>query len=107
MPSTVTQIPQESFVALSATFSPMATTITQRTLRNENADIMRRLEEGETFLITRNGKQIGILSPAKRSYFVETEALLHAFATAPDVSYAALREDLDAISDQSVFSDGK
>jgi hypothetical protein len=68
---------------------------------------MRRLEEGETFLITRNGKQIGILSPAKRSYFVETEALLHAFATAPDVSYAALREDLDAISDQSVFSDGK
>jgi antitoxin (DNA-binding transcriptional repressor) of toxin-antitoxin stability system len=90
-------------VAFSATFSPMATTITQRTLRNENADIMRRLEEGETFLITRNGKQIGILSPAKRSYFVETEALLNAFATAPDVSYAALREDLDAISDQSVL----
>jgi antitoxin (DNA-binding transcriptional repressor) of toxin-antitoxin stability system len=81
----------------------MATTITQRTLRNDNADIMRRLEEGETFLITRNGKQIGLLSPAKRSYFVETEALLNAFTTSPNVSYAALREDLDAISDPSVF----
>lgn len=81
----------------------MATTITQRTLRNDNAEIMRRLEEGETFLITRNGKQIGILSPAKRSYFVETETLLNAFTTAPNVSYAALREDLDAISDPSVF----
>lgn len=107
MPSIATDKSQETVVALSATFSPMATTITQRTLRNENADIMRRLEEGETFLITRNGKQIGILSPAKRSYFVETEALFNAFATAPDVSYAVLREDLDAISDQSVFPHGK
>jgi antitoxin (DNA-binding transcriptional repressor) of toxin-antitoxin stability system len=85
----------------------VATTITQRTLRNENADIMRRLEEGETFLITRNGKQIGILSPAQRSFFVETETLLHAFAAAPDVSYADLRKDLDAISDPSVFPSEK
>jgi hypothetical protein len=68
---------------------------------------MRRLEEGETFLITRNGKQIGILSPAQRSFFVETETLLHAFAASPDVSYADLRKDLDAISDPSVFPSEK
>ena len=90
----------KSCVALNATVQHMATTISQRDLRNNNADIMRRLEEGETFLITRNGKQIGTLTPSTRSLFVSTAELKKAFHALPAMSYAELRRDLDAVVDQ-------
>jgi prevent-host-death family protein len=38
-------------------------TIGQRQLRNDNAEIMRRVEAGESFVITRNGKPIADLIP--------------------------------------------
>lgn len=41
----------------------MPETIGQRTLRNDNAEIMRRVEAGETFVITRNGRPIADLVP--------------------------------------------
>ena len=41
----------------------MAETISQRELRNDNAEIMRRVEAGETFVITRNGRPIADLVP--------------------------------------------
>ncbi len=33
----------------------MTTTIAQRDLRNDSADILRRVEAGEEFIVTRNG----------------------------------------------------
>jgi antitoxin (DNA-binding transcriptional repressor) of toxin-antitoxin stability system len=33
----------------------MAESITQRELRNESGEIMRRLDQGESFVVTRNG----------------------------------------------------
>jgi prevent-host-death family protein len=39
------------------------TMIGQRDLRNDNAEIMRRVERGESFTITRNGKPVATLSP--------------------------------------------
>lgn len=41
----------------------MATRISQRDLRNDNADIMRRVEQGETFVVTRNGTPVADLVP--------------------------------------------
>jgi prevent-host-death family protein len=41
----------------------MPETIGQRQLRNDNAEIMRRVEAGESFVITRNGKPIADLVP--------------------------------------------
>ena len=41
----------------------MARTISQRELRNDNAEIMRRVEAGESFVVTRNGKPIADLVP--------------------------------------------
>jgi prevent-host-death family protein len=41
----------------------MSESIPQRQLRNDNAEIMRRVEAGETFVITRNGKPIADLVP--------------------------------------------
>ena len=38
---------------------PMTTVITQRELRNDNAEIMRRLDEGESFIVTSNGRPVG------------------------------------------------
>jgi prevent-host-death family protein len=38
-------------------------TIAQRDLRNDNAEIMRRVEAGESFVVTRNGKPIATLVP--------------------------------------------
>ena len=35
--------------------------ISQRELRNDNAEIMRRVEAGETFVVTRNGKPVADL----------------------------------------------
>lgn len=41
----------------------MVSTVSQRELRNDNAVIMRRVEAGETFTITRNGRPIADLNP--------------------------------------------
>jgi prevent-host-death family protein len=41
----------------------MSETIGQRQLRNDNAEIMRRVEAGESFVITRNGRPIADLVP--------------------------------------------
>lgn len=41
----------------------MPENIPQRQLRNDNAEIMRRVEAGESFVITRNGRPIADLVP--------------------------------------------
>lgn len=41
----------------------MAETIPQRQLRNDSGEIMRRVEAGESFVITRNGKPVADLVP--------------------------------------------
>ena len=57
-------------------FVPVTTTITQRELRNSSGDIMRRLDAGETFIVTRAGKPVGELSPLHRPRFVNTDTVL-------------------------------
>jgi prevent-host-death family protein len=87
-------------VALSATVQYMSTTITQRDLRNNNADIMRRLEDGETFIITRNGKQVGVLTPMTRPQFARMTDVLEAFKGLPPLSFEEFRRDIDEFIDQ-------
>lgn len=41
----------------------MPTVISQRELRNDNAEIMRRVEQGEHFTVTRHGKPIASVGP--------------------------------------------
>lgn len=41
----------------------MPESIGQRQLRNDNAEIMRRVEAGESFVITRNGTPVADLIP--------------------------------------------
>jgi prevent-host-death family protein len=41
----------------------MATIIAQRELRNNNADILNRVEAGESFVVTRNGVAVADVVP--------------------------------------------
>ena len=77
----------------------MARTITQRELRNNSGDIMRGLDRGEEFTITRNGVPVGVLLPVARRRFVSAEALVAALQGAPPIDARRFRDDLDAIAD--------
>jgi antitoxin (DNA-binding transcriptional repressor) of toxin-antitoxin stability system len=80
----------------------VTTTITQRELRNSSGDIMRRLDEGETFIVTRAGKPVGALSPLRRDRFVSAETVAALFHRAPPIDAKAFRADLDAVVGQGV-----
>jgi prevent-host-death family protein len=84
----------------------MAEEITQRELRNDSGEIMRRLDAGETFIVTRNGVPVGELTPLRRHRFVAAEAAVALFRTAPAVDYHQFRADLDAVADQSAAPRG-
>jgi prevent-host-death family protein len=76
----------------------MAREISQRELRNESGEIMRRVDEGETFVVTRNGVPVGELAPLRRHRFVRSEAVVALFRQAPDVNYSRFRQDLDRVA---------
>ena len=78
----------------------MSRRITQRELRNESGRIMRALDKGKAFIVTRNGVPVGELIPLRQRVFVPTEAALAAFARAPRVGPGRFRKDVDALIDQ-------
>ncbi|MHA7648685.1 type II toxin-antitoxin system Phd/YefM family antitoxin [Mycobacterium sp. ML4] len=84
----------------------MRSEISQRELRNNSGDIMRRLDEGEAFIVTRNGVPVGELVPLRRRRVVNGSALAEAFRGAPRVDYGRLREDLDRCVDQEISPRG-
>ena len=70
--------------------------ITQRELRNDSGRIMRALDKGESFTVTRNGVPVGELSPVKPRVFVTGEAVVAAFRGAPRIAARRFRKDVDA-----------
>ena len=80
----------------------MAETITQRELRNDSGEIMRRLDQGEAFVVTRNGVPVGELIPLRRRRFVGRDTVLAAFAHAPSIDAARFRDDVDRHAAQDV-----
>ena len=80
----------------------MARRITQRELRNESGEIMRALDRGEAFVVTRNGVPVGELTPLQDRRFVSTAVALAAFATAPQIDAERFRDDVDALLDQDL-----
>lgn len=84
----------------------MSREISQRELRNDSGDIMRRLDEGETFVVTRNGVPVGELTPLRRHRFVRADAAVAMFTNAPGVDFATFRADLDAVAGQDAAPRG-
>jgi antitoxin (DNA-binding transcriptional repressor) of toxin-antitoxin stability system len=74
--------------------------ITQRELRNESGDVMRALDRGDAFVVTRNGVAVGELTPFLRRRFVNRDAALAAFARAAPIDAARWRKDLDRVIGQ-------
>ncbi|BBY44145.1 type II toxin-antitoxin system Phd/YefM family antitoxin [Mycolicibacterium celeriflavum] len=84
----------------------MAKQITQRELRNNSGDIMRQLDQGESFVVTRNGIPVGELSPLRRRPFISAEAAVAAFRGAPRVDLDQFRADLDGVAGQQFAPGG-
>ncbi len=84
----------------------MAREVTQRELRNGSGEIMRQLDAGETFVVTRNGVAVGELIPLRHRRFVPADAALAAFVGAPPLDGARLRRDLDAVASQEAAPRG-
>jgi antitoxin (DNA-binding transcriptional repressor) of toxin-antitoxin stability system len=78
----------------------VAREITQRELRNESGSIMRALDRGETFVVTRNGVPVGELTPLRQRQFVAAEAAFAIFRGAPTIDLEQFRDDVDAWLDQ-------
>ena len=79
----------------------MSQRITQRELRNHGGRLMRALDKGKAFVVTRNGVPVGELIPVRQRLFVPADAALAAFAGAPRLRSSRFRKDLDAVIDQA------
>ncbi|HEY8151062.1 MAG TPA: PhdYeFM domain-containing protein [Vicinamibacteria bacterium] len=69
----------------------MRKSITQRELRNGSGKIMRALDGGQSFVVTRNGVPVGEIRPLPRREFVPAADVVAAFSplrhdSMPDVS---------------------
>ena len=76
-------------------------TVTIRDLRNRGGDVMDRVEAGEQVTVTRDGRPVAELRPA-RSPGVAAAVLLERWQRLPAVDASALRRDIDAVVDQSL-----
>jgi prevent-host-death family protein len=78
----------------------MSVEIRQSELRNDNAAVMRRVAEGESFVVTVNGRAVADVVPHRRGTgrrrFVPVLELAAAFAADPGLEPAAWRSDLAA-----------
>jgi prevent-host-death family protein len=84
----------------------VAREITQRELRNESGEIMRELDRGGSFVVTRNGVPVADLSPLRRRQFVPVASVLETFAGAAPIDRARFRADVDHPLDQSIVPRG-
>ena len=78
----------------------MTRKLTQRELRNDSGEVMRALDRGEDFIVTRNGKPVGELRPYRSREFISRDAFLAAFAGSPHLDYEEFRADIDRYVDQ-------
>ena len=73
----------------------MSRRITQRELRNESGRIMRALDKGESFTVTRNGVPVGELIPLRPRLFVAAQTVAAAYRGAPRIAQRRFRSDVD------------
>jgi len=76
--------------------------ITQRELRNESVEIVRQLDAGHSFVVTRRGVPVGELVPLPRHRFVTAEGAVTMFRGAPEIGADRFRRDIDQHVDQDL-----
>ena len=80
----------------------MTREISQRELRNDSGAILRAVESGEDFIVTRNGTALAELRPLRRRRFVTKTELLAAARQLAPIDAVAFRADIDEVVDQSL-----
>ena len=74
--------------------------VSQRDLRLRSREIMDAVERGETFTVTRDGREIGELVPHRRgSVFLARGEFMALGRGLPAIDAERFRTDLDAMSD--------
>lgn len=77
--------------------------ITQRDLRNRSKEIMDAVQNGQAFIVTRDGHQIGELVPLRRRRrFVPRQEFAAMSRGAPAISIDDFRTDQDATAEQDL-----
>jgi len=79
--------------------------ITQRELRNDSGAILRAVEAGETFVVTRNGTPVAELHPLRRRTFVPTTEVMTLFRHDAPMDPDRFFRDLDGTVDQEPIGD--
>lgn len=80
----------------------MTRVISQRELRNDSGEIMRAVEAGESFVVTRNGVPTAQLQPLRRRTVVSRDQAHPSAARLPRMDRERFRRDVDAWLDQEV-----
>jgi len=80
----------------------MTRKLTQRELRRHSGKILRALDGGDDFIVTRKGRPVGELRPIQRQKrtFIPKEEFLALFEGAPHIDYDQFRADIDRYVDQ-------
>ena len=76
-------------------------TVSVRDLRNNGAEVLRRVERGERFVVTRDGTPVAELRPLPRTS-VSSAELIRRRRNLPRVNPEALRADIDNLIDPAL-----
>lgn len=76
-------------------------TVTVRELRNQGGEVLTRVVQGESLIITRDGTEVAELRPLRRRSMSVAD-LIARRATLPVVDVSELRKDLDDILDPTL-----
>lgn len=76
--------------------------ISQRELRNDSGRIMRGLDEGRSYIVTRHSVPVGELRPLRRPRLVDASMVREIFRAAPAIVAARFQRDLDEVADQRI-----
>ena len=71
-----------------------------RELRNQGAQVIARVAAGETLTVTRDGEAVAEIRPLRRKTPRASE-LLARWAKIPPIDPECLRQDIDALIDQT------
>ncbi len=83
----------------------MTREISQRELRNDSGAVLRAVESGEEFIVTRNGTALAELRPLRRRRFVAKAELVAAARQLGPMNPGLFRSDVDSVLDQGVDRD--
>ena len=75
--------------------------VTVRDLRNKGGEILKQVEAGRSFTVTRDGEPVAKLNPLERQP-LSREAIIERFKHVSLVDAKRLRQDIDAFIDQTI-----